>query len=162
MTILSLLGLLEKVELEMAALYESLSHAFEHDAEASGLFFRMAMQEKSHARLLRYGKSLVRQAPGDFANVEFDAAAIDRVLAAIRAARGEVRPPSLQDAVRRALEFEDGPVEAAHRSILVSSNPGVSDLVGRLATADEEHVAALRAFAERRGLKVASSAAVEP
>jgi rubrerythrin len=162
MTILSLLGLLEKAELEMAALYEWLSHAFEHDAEASGLFFRMAMQENAHARLLRYGKSLVRQAPGQFVNVEFDAAAINRLLAAIRATRGAAGKLSLQDAVRRTLEFEAGPVEAAHRSILVSSNPGVTDLIRQLSVADEEHAAGLRAFAKRRGLAVAPPSAVAP
>jgi len=162
MKILSLLGVLERAELEMAALYERLSRLFEHDAEASGLFFRMAMQERSHATLLRFGKSLVHQAPGQFADVEFDAAAIDGLLAAIRATRGGVGQLSLQDAVQRTLEFEDGPVEAAHRSILVSSNPGVTDLIRQLSVADEEHAAGLRAFAKRRGLAVAPPSAVAP
>ena len=162
MTILSLLGLLEKAELEMAALYEWLSHAFEHDAEASGLFFRMAMQENAHARLLRYGKSLVRQAPGHFADVELDAVAIDRLLAAIRATRSEAGPLSLENAVRRTLQFEDGPVEAAHRSILTSSNRDVSGLIRQLLAADEDHATGLRAFAERRGLAVAAASTVEP
>lgn len=160
MTIISLIGLLERVELEMAALYEWLSNAFEHDAEASGLFFRMAMQENAHARLLRYGKSLVRQAPGQFVNVEFDAAAINCLLAAIEETRRAAGQLSLHDAVRRTLQFEDGPVESAHRSILISSNPGVSDLIHRLAVSDEEHAAALRAFAKRRGLAVAPPSTV--
>ncbi|PWB72624.1 MAG: hypothetical protein C3F15_10840 [Holophagae bacterium] len=161
MKILSLLGVLERVELEMAALYEWLSRLFEHDAEASGLFFRMAMQERSHATLLRFGKSLVHQAPGQFADVEFDAAAIDGLLVAIRTARHERPAPSLEEAVSRALQFEDGPVEAAHRSILTNSNPGVTDLVRRLAAADEEHAAGLRAFARRRGLVIAPGAVVD-
>ena len=161
MKILSLLGLLEKAELEMAALYEWLSRTFERDGEASGLFFRMAMQEHSHARLLRFGKNLVHQAPGEFAEVEFDSLEIDRLLAAIRETRRGALPVSLQEAVRTALQFEDGPVEAVHRSILVSSNPGVGDLIGRLAAADEEHASALRDFAERRGLVVTPPSTVE-
>ena len=160
MRIRSLLGVLERVELEMAALYEWLSRRFEHDAEASGLFFRMAMQERSHATLLRFGKSLVHQAPGQFADVEF-AAAIDGLLAAIRAASHEHPAPSLEEAVSRALQFEDGPIEAAHRSILTSSHPGVTELVCRLAAADEEHASGLRAFARRRGLVIAPSAMVD-
>jgi len=45
MKILNLLSSMEKIELEMSALYEWLSSIFEDDSEASGLFFRMAMQE---------------------------------------------------------------------------------------------------------------------
>jgi rubrerythrin len=158
--ILNLLGQLEKVELEMAALYDRLSRHFEHDAEASGLFFRMAMQERSHAGLVRYGKSLVHQAPGDFAEVDFDVSGIDRLLVSIRASMDGGPPASLQEALTLALSLEDSPAEAAHRSILIGSNPGVTQLIRSLAASDEEHVAGLRAFARRRGLVIKPSAVV--
>jgi len=161
MKILGVLGLLEKIELEMSELYERLSHAFENDAEASGLFFRMAMQERAHARLLRYGKNLARQAPGDFAEVEVDAAEIDRMLESVRTARVAAPPTSLQKAVALALRFEESPAESAHRSILMSSNLALSAVFRNLAVADEEHAAGLRAFAARRALASGPPAAVD-
>jgi rubrerythrin len=154
MKILNLLSSLEKIEVEMAGLYEWLSSVFTDDTEASGLFFRMAMQERSHANLIRYGKKLVHQAPKDFAEVDFDSAAIGELLDAIRAAKDSARPPSLEGALLMALQFEDSPAETAHRSILMSSNPAVREVIQSLAAADEEHAKGLRAFAASRGLVV--------
>jgi len=154
MKILNLLSSLEKIELEMSGLYEWLSTVFKDDTEASGLFFRMAMQEKSHANLLRYGKKLVHQAPSDFGEVEFHPGAIDELIDAIRTAREAAQPPTLEGAIIMALQFEDSPAETAHRSILTSSNPGVSEVINNLTTADEEHLNGLREFARSRGLVV--------
>ena len=159
MKILALLSSLEQVELEMAALYEWLSSVFEEDPEASGLFFRMAMQEKSHANLIRYGKKLVHQAPKDFGEVEFDPESIEGLLAAVRAARSAAAPDCLENAIALALRFEDNPAETAHRSILMTSNPGVREVIQNLAAADEEHVEGLRAFAAGRGMTIDSKTA---
>ncbi len=159
MKILALLSSLEKTELEMSALYEWLSAVFESDSEASGLFFRMAMQEKSHANLIRYGKKLVHQAPSDFGEVDFDPAAIEDLLTAVRAARSSAAPDSLERAIELALRFEDSPAETAHRSILINSNPGVREVIQSLAAADEEHVEGLRAFAAGRGMTIDPSTA---
>jgi rubrerythrin len=154
MKILNLLSSLEKIEMEMSGLYEWLSGVFSDDTEASGLFFRMAMQEKSHANLLRYGKKLVHQAPSDFGEVDFDPTAIDELLDAIRTAKDAAQPPTLEGALLMALQFEDSPAETAHRSILMSSNPGVKEVIQNLAAADEEHANGLKAFAKSRGLVV--------
>jgi hypothetical protein len=154
MQILNLLSSLEKIEMEMSGLYEWLSNVFSHDTEASGLFFRMAMQEKSHANLIRYGKKLVHQAPADFAAVEFDPEAIDELLGAIQAAQSAAKPPTLEGALLMALQFEDSPAESAYRSIIATSNPGVREVIQNLAAADEEHAAGLRDFARSRGLVV--------
>ncbi len=160
MQILKILSSLEKLELEMSALYEWLSLEFTEDAEASGLFFRMAMQEKSHANLISYGKKLVHQAPSDFSEVDFDPAAIEDLLSAVRSARSSAAPNSLEDAIQLALRFEDSPAESAHRSILIHSNPGVREVIQNLAAADEEHVAGLRAFAAGRGMAIEPPTAI--
>jgi len=154
MKILTLLSSLEKIEIQMSTLYEWLSTVFKDDTEASGLFFRMAMQEKSHANLIRYGKNLVHRAPMDFSEVDFDPGVIDQLMAAIRSARESNPAPTLQQAIGLALDLEDSPAETAHRSILMNSNPEVAGVIRNLAAADEEHIAGLRAFAERRGIAV--------
>jgi rubrerythrin len=154
MKILTLLSSLEKVELEMASLYEWLSGVFGEDSEASGLFFRMAMQETSHANLIRYGKKLVHQAPNSFGEVDFDTSEIEPLLAAIRASRDQNPPPSLEEAVSMALKFEESPAERIHREILINSNPEVQQVIRSLAAADDEHLAELKDFAEKRRLSV--------
>jgi rubrerythrin len=154
MKILSLLTSLEKIELQMSSLYDWLSDVFEDDAEASGLFFRMAMQERSHANLIRYGKKLVHRAPADFAEVDFDPDEIDRLLAAIGDAIEADPAPTLEQAIGLALALEDSPAETAHRSILIHSNPEVAGVIRSLAAADEEHAEGLRTFAEKRGLNL--------
>lgn len=152
MKILSLLSSLEKVEVEMSGLYEWLSAVFEDDAEASGLFFRMAMQERSHANLIRYGKKLVHRSPLDSTELDFDPAEIEGLVAAIRAAKGHNPPPTLEQAIGIAIDLEDCPAETAHREILLHSNPEVAGVIRNLTAADEEHMEGLRAFAERRGI----------
>ena len=152
MKILTLLSSLEKIEFEMAALYDWLSAVFKEDAEASGLFFRMSMQEKSHANLIRYGKKLVHRSPIDSSEVDFDPATIEQLRAAIRKARASDPSPTLEQAISLALGLEDSPAETAHRSILMNANPELVGVIRNLATADEEHMAGLLAFAERRGL----------
>jgi rubrerythrin len=154
MKILTLLSSLEKVELEMAALYEWLSGVFSDDSEASGLFFRMAMQEKSHANLIRYGKKLVHQAPTDFGEVEFDSSEIQPLLESIRASKGKNPPPTLAEAIALVVRLEESPAERIHRKILIDSNPAVQQVIQSLAAADDEHLAGLKAFAAKRELAV--------
>jgi hypothetical protein len=60
------------------------------------------------------------------------------------------------------LQLEDGPVEAAHRWVLTSSNPSMSELMRHLAAEDDLHAATLRSFAERRALLAAAPPAVAP
>jgi rubrerythrin len=154
MKILALLSSLEKIELEMASLYEWLSGVFSEDLEASGLFFRMAMQEKSHANLIRYGKKLVHQTPSDFGEVDFDVSEIDPLLEAIRASKGQNPPPELDEAIALALSLEESPAERIHRKILIDSNPEVQNLIRSLAAADDEHLSGLKHFAAKRKLSV--------
>ena len=130
------------------ALYEWFSVVFKEDTEASGLFFRMAMQEKSHANLVRYGKKMVRQSPIDSSEIDLNPAEIEELLDAIQMARQHDPSPSLEQAIGIALYLEDSPAESAHRSILMHANSEVAGLIRSLVTADDEHVAGLRAFAE--------------
>lgn len=150
MKILAVLSQLERVESRMASFYEWLSEVFEADAAASGLFYRMSLQEKSHASLLRYGRKLVHRSPNEFEDVDFDSDAVESLLAAIEKFRVESPEPSLGDALFFAMKVECEPAENGHREILTISNPAMSQIIKSLTTADEEHHLILREFAQQR------------
>jgi rubrerythrin len=150
MRIFEALSRLESVESKMAEFYEWLSEVFETDADASGLFFRMSLQERSHARLLRYGRKLVSRSPQDFDDVDFDAASVDALLAEVEDFRGRSPEPSLGEALFFAMKTECHPAENAHREVLAVSNPEIGQIIRSLAIADEEHHQTLKSFAQQR------------
>jgi len=150
MRIFGVLSRLEMIESKMAEFYEWLSEVFASDSEASGLFYRMSLQERSHAGLLRYGRKLVSRSPQDFEDVDFDAESVDSLLASVDAFRRDFPRPSLVEALFFAMKVECHPAENAHREVLSVSNPEISQIIGSLAIADEEHHQLLRAFAQER------------
>lgn len=150
MRIYQVLSKLERVEGKMAELYEWLSEVFESDPEASGLFFRMSLQEKSHSRLLKYGKKLVHRSPDEFEDVDFDAETVDALLASVDEFRAQSTEPSLAQALFFAMQVECHPAENSHRDVLSVSNPEISQVIRSLAIADAEHHDTLRAFAQQR------------
>jgi rubrerythrin len=150
MRITDVLSRLETVESTMAEFYEWLSEVFEADADASGLFFRMSLQEKSHASLLKYGRKLVNRNPEDFEDVEFDGASVDALLASVDSFRHDSQQPSLADALFFAMKIECHPAENAHREVLAVSNPEIGQIIRTLAIADDEHHRTLQAFAQTR------------
>ena len=162
MQVLQALGWLEKVELEMASFYAWLSERMADDAEASGFFFRMSIQERSHANLLRYGRKMVIRQPSDFGPVDVDPARVDELLSLIAAFREHNPSPGLEESLRFALRLEAHPVENLHRSILVESNPKVSLVISSLANADREHSQALSSFALARGVSVDEGSSKTP
>lgn len=150
MRILQVLSQLERVETEMASFYEWLSEVFSCDAEASGLFFRMSLQEKSHASLLKYGRKLVHRCPNEFEDVDFDSEAVDSLLASVEEFRIDSPTPSLGEALFFAMKVECHPAENSHREVLTVSNPEISHVIRSLAIADDEHHKTLQTFAQAR------------
>lgn len=148
--ILQVLAKLECVESEMASFYEWLSEIFEADSDASGLFFRMSLQEKSHAGLLKYGRKLVFRSPNEFDDVDFDGETTDALLREVREFRTRNPEPSLSEALFFAMRIEGHPAENGHREVLSISNPEISRIIENLAIADEEHHRTLSTFVQER------------
>jgi rubrerythrin len=141
---------LERVESEMARFYEWLSEVFESDGDASGLFFRMSLQEKSHASLLKYGLKLVYRSPNEFEDVDFDDEAVTSLLESLGKFRAETPEPTLAEALFFAMKIECHPAENGHREVLAVSNPEISQMIKSLAIADDEHHQTLSTFAQQR------------
>lgn len=145
-----MLARLERVEAEMALLYEWLSDVFNDDDEVSGLFFRMSLHERSHASLLRYGNKLARRSPENFGDVDFEPELAEALLASVASFRTGSPRPSLGQALLFAMKAECHPAENGYRSVLAVSNPAIGQIIRGLAIADAEHYRTLRELAHRR------------
>ncbi|MEN8165217.1 MAG: hypothetical protein ABFS37_13895 [Acidobacteriota bacterium] len=157
MQILTVLSAIEKIESSVAKLYEWYSEVFAGDDEASGFFFRLAMQEHSHANMIALAKNLVRRSPSDFSPIDFDLALVEDLLDTITLFRTHNPQPSLAAALGFAMSVESHGAEGIHRSMVIQSNPEVADMVNSLANADREHFKLLEGYAEkvRRRTKIA-------
>lgn len=149
MQILTVLSAIEKIESAVAKLYEWLSEVLAPDDEASGFFFRLAMQERSHANMVAFSKNLVRRSPNDFATIDFDMALVDDLMDTIMKFRVDNPRPSLADALDFAMSVESHGAEGIHRSMVIQSNPEIADMVNSLAKADREHFKLLQGYAEK-------------
>jgi len=149
MQILTVLGAIESIETSVAKLYEWFSECFTADREASGFFFRLAMQERSHANMVAFSKGLVRRSPSDFSTIDFDMALVDDLLETIINFRNNNPQPSLAQALEFAMVIESHGAEGIHRSMVIQSNPEIADMVNSLAKADREHSKLLKEYAEK-------------
>jgi rubrerythrin len=145
MKILNLLRTLESLEMTMAGLYQWLSERLA-DQEASAFFFRMSLQEKTHASVLRFSKRLVHASPRDFADVEVDEEEIHALIRRIETFKEEHPEPTLGEALLFAMRAEGAAAENLHSKVIVDSNPEVEKIIQGLAKADAEHHEALKRF----------------
>jgi rubrerythrin len=149
---------LETLENEMAGLYGALADRFEaSDAEASGLFFQLAMQERNHANLVRFARGLVRRTPERFAEAPTDDRDVQRLVERVRGFRAAVDEPTLEEAVGFALDVEGDPLEQLHRKVVEWSDSEVGRVMAQLASDDRGHHERLGEFAGRRGLELPGS-----
>jgi rubrerythrin len=147
MKLLNILNSLEKVEMTMAGFYEWLSEQFSDHEEAAGFFYRMSMQEKAHASMIRFARRLVHASPSDFDDVPANLSEIENVVDLIQDFRSRHPEPTLGQALLFAMKMESELAENIHRSVVIDSNPEVANVINSLAAADREHHDALKAFA---------------
>lgn len=157
MQILTVLSAIESIESSVAKLYEWFSECFATEPEASGFFFRLAMQERSHANMVAFSKGLVRRSPNDFSGIDFDMALVDDLLLTVVNFRTNNPHPSLSQALEFAMEIESHGAEGVHRSMIIQSNPEIANMVNSLAQADREHFKLLKGYSDkvRRDTKLA-------
>ncbi len=149
MQILTVLSAIESIEFSVAKLYEWFSEVFSNDREASGFFFRLAMQERSHANMVAFSKGMVRRSPTEFSSIDFDMALVDDLLQKVTDFRTQHPQPSLVQALDFAMAIEGHAAEGIHRSTIIQSNPDVSNMINSLAKADKEHFKLLKDYAKK-------------
>lgn len=143
---------MEKFEGKMAELYRWYSELYAEDAEASALFYKMSVDEKSHLNVVRYEKRLILQNPALFGAIKVDRRAVQEDTAKVEALLGARRRLALEEAVRLAMDLENGSAERCYRVALQETNPEVAKLLNGMGAGDRQHHEALKEFAKKRGL----------
>lgn len=150
MKVLSALTEIGNLESEVSEFYGWLSLVFDDDSEASGFFYRLSMQERSHANLISYAKKLVHRSPRDFTDIELDLGAVEELRTMVGDFRKNNPKPPLSEVLEMAMRIESHHAEKILRSSVIQSNPKIADLMNSLAVADSEHFELLKKFVEAR------------
>jgi hypothetical protein len=151
MDIQVLLKMLESFESAVAKHYRRLAEGYASDRDASFLFYKMYLEEKAHASLVRYERRLIRNAPDLFGPATADLTELENVTAYVNALMDRANLQPLDEAVRSAAEIENSASEYHYRTAIVEAYPAVARLLRGLGTADREHVGALWEFGVQRG-----------
>ncbi len=152
MDVQQILRPLQQFEEKLGELYDWLAEVHAADAEMASVFHLLARDERSHAAQVEFQRRVARQNPRLFARVELDLAEIFAGLERIVKIRANLDPPSVEEAIRIALELEAGAAEYHYRNILAQLDESMTRLLGSLGRADRQHHEILLDLAQRRGL----------
>ena len=150
MKILPALRTLEKTELAAASLYNWFHELFAGDDEASFLFYRLSVEEKGHAHLIRFIIRLAGKSGIDSFDLDLDTVAMSKAIEEIRHIQ-TLSKISLRQAIQHALDLENQIFEYHSRKAVIAALPGIGGLVQTLGRLDQTHVLQLTDFARERG-----------
>ena len=154
MNIIKMLGPLEESESLMSDLYEWYGKVFSDDADAASLFYRIGIEETVHANIIRYLHRLVTQNKKLFGETQMetqmDINKIYEGLARINFMRTSPLP-SLEVAIRNAMELENEAVEQHYGAWIGASIADIAHISKSLWEFDSEHFLEFERFAEKRG-----------
>ncbi len=149
--ILLVLMRIEELEGRMSELYQWLSKVFDSDKEASSFFAKMSLDEKQHKELAGYQVRVVRKNRSMFADIDVDLSIIEGELSKVRQFRND--SPTVDSAIRFALEIEKSLCEQYYKDALKQSNKEVSALIDNLAKACEDHYKDVVEIAKKCGIE---------
>ena len=141
-----LLKTIEQLECSLAELYAWFSHRFQEDTKTTTFFISMSRDEKSHAQIVKFQRSLVSRNQDQFKDVDIDLSAIEDLTNKIKKLAKDKSDITLEDALGLCLVFEQNAAEQHYRSVAMLSNPEVGKLVENLARSDEKHLQRLESF----------------
>ena len=155
MDLLKILAPLADFEANLGNLYAIFSEKFAaEDREASELFEKMAIEERSHRDMVNCEKRTVEADREAFGETDADLTIVLQGLARIETMRkaavsGKV---TVDEAVQFALYIEDSACESYLFDALRKSNERFHGLMKNLADQSRDHELRIRKFAEARGL----------
>ncbi|NOY22215.1 MAG: hypothetical protein GXO70_01730 [Acidobacteria bacterium] len=147
--IMTVLNMLEEIEISMKNLYQWLSEEFSDDLELYRFFQRMSREEETHAGMVRYQKRLIRQNPDSFDEVSVDLSELREFLQFISSIPEKQSNLTAEKALKLAIELEGMDEERMYRDVIVESYPALKELIHNLTRSDEEHCVFLKNFARR-------------
>jgi rubrerythrin len=144
--ILRVLDTLEKLEAKMADLYEWFASIFAADSEAAEFFYRMSLDETAHANLVRYYRRIASKDAKLLREVILD---VEPLTAAIESINADLLgpKPSLEEALKMAIDLEINAAESHAIAALATAAPGLAPLLSNLGALDSRHHRALEEFA---------------
>jgi hypothetical protein len=152
----SVLTLLEELEMAVGRLYRRYSEALEDDPAASAFFFRLNLEERSHASIIRYQRKIAWQNPNHFTAASLDMHEVEEAIRKADTLASSPNTPTLAEALAVAAEFESGAAESHCRIAVETEDASFGRLVGRLGSADKTHAEMVREFAFQREIPIYS------
>ncbi|MBI2838433.1 MAG: DnaJ domain-containing protein [Acidobacteria bacterium] len=137
---------MEAMEYRLSSLYAHYQRLFAADVEAAKLFASLSRDEVSHAGIIRFQKRFV--AKGEFPAVSVDLAGVESMITRIDGLMGE--SPSLENALKLALEMEASSAELHYRTAAEQEDSGIAGLVKGLGDQDNKHHRKLTSFVVAR------------
>jgi hypothetical protein len=153
-------SILEDFEMEVSKLYGWLAEIYAPDTEAALVFYRMHLEEKAHARLIRFQKRVVRQNPKMFRDLDLDMDALQGPLSLATSLFNARQIPDLKSAVVAAFKIESSAAETHYHTAITGSCEGITHLLSGLSSGDRQHAAALHEFGLKRGYLGSGDAAL--
>ncbi len=144
MDIFKVFDSIEKLELKISELYKYFHRLFINKKEVAALFFRLSLDEQSHADLVKYQRRLPRQNKNLSKDIEIDISRVDELISAIDKIIGSQQILSLKEAIKLSIEIEYDVLEYHGRSALIKENPELAELLKNLSGEDKEHINRLK------------------
>lgn len=154
MQILNVLDEIEKLELKLMDLYTFFTNLFKDDKDVSSSFFKLGLDEKGHAELVKYQKRIVRKNLNNFLDVSININEIHEIILKAEDIMKSPTPPSLEESIKLALLFEKSAAEYHYKSAMEQSNPEFASFLNNLASVDNDHFDTIKKLAERKNIKV--------
>lgn len=148
MDIFKVFDSIEKLELKISELYQYFHKLFTDEKEAGALFFRLSLDEQSHADLIKYQRRLARQNKNLSKDIEMDISRVDKLISGIDKIIGSHKPLSLREAIKLSIEIENDTMEYHGRHALIKGHPEIAELLKNLSGEDQEHINLLRELAK--------------
>ncbi len=133
----------EALETQIGLLYEWLSTVLVESPDACAAFFRLSLEEKSHANIVAYQRrTLASDLRGADESGLLDTlgTSIDSLLQAITDFRASTPRPTVDEAVRMAIFLESSAIEKIHGGIIAAACPELASLGNQLGRYDRRHL----------------------
>jgi len=142
------LSIIEKFESHLSQTYEILKSRFADDSEASGLFYRLSINEQSHCDTVRYQQRVARNSDLLQAPVQMDMDAINQAMDTVQYLTTASLP--LDETLKHCLSIENNPSATYFLSIMEQVSQEIAPLLKNMINLYREHYADLLGFMKER------------
>ena len=139
-----LFDLCREIESGCAELYHFYAELFQEDKEVMLLWKRMALEEENHSREFDLAAKLMRQKAISSFKIELINAEIALIYIRSHLNRMKENPPTIEDALKDAIELEDKMSVFHLECVAEFSAPSFECLFRAIIQADQDHLASLR------------------